>query len=846
MDSDEEEWLKPVENDAKTVQTCSGRPCLSSCVHDRVILHIDIDCFYAQVEMLRNPALRTKPLGIQQKYIIVTCNYVAREQGLTKLMTVKAAREMCPDMVLVNGEDLTNYRNMSYKISGYLQQYCPLVERLGFDENFLDITQLVKDRIQNNSSSNPLAVAGHVYGDGEYKTGSVCGCEQQLVVGSHIAAEIREGLFKELGITSCGGIAHNKLLSKLVAGTHKPNQQTTLFPRDVGTLMAQLNSVRCIPGIGSSTAKRLRELSVVTTSDLQNADVSLLKEEFGVSMAETMRKLCVGEDDSPVVAFGLPQTLSDEDSFKKCGSFTEAKAKISQLIKSLLTRLLEDGRKPHTIRVSIRRMTEVNRYGNRESRQCNIPQSVFVGFSSGNISTAQKQLEDLGNSLFCKMVNIKQPFHLTLINIAFTNLKQKSACDISNFLSPKEKHNSGNGEDTTNMCSQGSVESFKSTAQNQNSSNSFNDTSLDTSVQMHSLLSLADTCIEPVYSSQGRPLSSVNADTVSVQEQSKRKSTEGRKSGLQRWLSANQGKTSTAGSCGSEPRLPDLIAGVQEENSASGMPIQGDGKLQSNMDDDCRKSSFFQRKMKRILDETPAKSVASKRVKPDDSKSALCHLADTDEFLKDEPYKVANENLDNLHTSVDPSELEEPPPEVQQRRVDAKITVTGKNADFSVRDTPDSLKQKGPEIKKIESLFRDTLKENENKDASKAGVTSKNKELDKHKTINLVRMEQKECSDNFIDLSCKSKPEVTGRDKSIVVEDFDLPPNIDHSVFIALPSDIQSEIISEWKQKCHRDSKVSKPPQTKKVKIERRGNYIKNPKPSSSNDITSYFSKKCD
>lgn len=68
--------------------------------------------------MIRNPALREVPLGIQQKYIIVTCNYVARDQGVTKLMSVTDAKERCPQLVLVKGEDLTHYREMSYKLTG--------------------------------------------------------------------------------------------------------------------------------------------------------------------------------------------------------------------------------------------------------------------------------------------------------------------------------------------------------------------------------------------------------------------------------------------------------------------------------------------------------------------------------------------------------------------------------------------------------------------------------------------------------------------------------------------------------------------------------------------------------
>ena len=78
--------------------------------HKRTIIHIDIDCFYAQVEMLNDPALRDQPLGVQQKNIVVTCNYVARERGVGKCQYVSDALKVCPELRLVNGEDLAQYR----------------------------------------------------------------------------------------------------------------------------------------------------------------------------------------------------------------------------------------------------------------------------------------------------------------------------------------------------------------------------------------------------------------------------------------------------------------------------------------------------------------------------------------------------------------------------------------------------------------------------------------------------------------------------------------------------------------------------------------------------------------
>jgi len=136
---------------------------LDSCFgHGRTIIHVDIDCFYAQVEMIRHPELRHVPLGIQQKHIVVTCNYVARERGVKKLVFVSDAKKKCPDLVLVNGEDLTVYREFSGKVHGLLtRKFTPLVERLGMDENFLDVTELVSSRLV--SSPEDRDYSGYLY-----------------------------------------------------------------------------------------------------------------------------------------------------------------------------------------------------------------------------------------------------------------------------------------------------------------------------------------------------------------------------------------------------------------------------------------------------------------------------------------------------------------------------------------------------------------------------------------------------------------------------------------------------------------------------------------------------------
>lgn len=257
--------------------------------HPKVIVHIDIDCFYAQVEMILNPTLIGKPVGIQQKNIVVTCNYVAREMGVQKLMSLKAAKEICPSLVLVNGEDLKKYREMSDKIYEALQHFSPLVEKLGLDENYIDIT----DQINNSSEISTKSVTGHVYGKIQ-KPPCDCGCEERLALGSSLAQEMRSYLRTELGISSCAGIATNKLMAKLAGATHKPDQQTTIFPSSVSELIASLKSARSLPGIGSCTAKKLEEIGVSTIEELQQADIAKLNRALGEKLAQQVRQLSQG------------------------------------------------------------------------------------------------------------------------------------------------------------------------------------------------------------------------------------------------------------------------------------------------------------------------------------------------------------------------------------------------------------------------------------------------------------------------------------------------------------------------------------------------------------------------
>ena len=194
--------------------------------HERVIIHIDIDCFYAQVEMMHDESLRNKPIGIQQKYLLVTCNYIARKYGVRKLQSLKEAKRLCPEIIIINGEDLDKYREASQNIFHFLvSNFTPKCERLGFDETFLDITELVNKSIEEEkvsickesegniplfdietqlngkskiylSSSKSKKRKSHEEEEDGITWACTCGCIKRLIHGANLAFKIRNELYK--------------------------------------------------------------------------------------------------------------------------------------------------------------------------------------------------------------------------------------------------------------------------------------------------------------------------------------------------------------------------------------------------------------------------------------------------------------------------------------------------------------------------------------------------------------------------------------------------------------------------------------------------------------------------
>ncbi|TVP79536.1 MAG: DNA polymerase IV [Puniceicoccaceae bacterium] len=244
----------------------------------RRIIHIDMDCFYAAVEMREHPELAGRPIavgGASGRGVLTTCNYPAREYGVRSAMPVFQAKQLCPQLVILPVR-FELYREASRQVRGIFARYTDLIEPLSLDEAYLDVSHLKRP-------------------------------------GAEIAAEIRQAIETETGLTASAGIGPNKLIAKIASDWNKPNGQCLVAPSKVDAFMRDL-PVRKIWGIGPKSAARLAEHQIEICADLQTKDKTWLAQEFG-SFGLELYQLCRGIDERPVQAHRPRKSLSNERTF---------------------------------------------------------------------------------------------------------------------------------------------------------------------------------------------------------------------------------------------------------------------------------------------------------------------------------------------------------------------------------------------------------------------------------------------------------------------------------------------------------------------------------------------------
>lgn len=304
----------------------------------RWIAHLDMDAFYASVELLRYPELRGLPVVIgggrrhqpvvnadgtrafatlrdyQGRGVITTATYPARDLGVHSGMGLMKAAQRAPDAVLLP-VDFDEYRRYSRLFKAAVAEVAPLIEDRGIDEIYVDLS----------------AVPGIDDAVGHDRLGGV----------RAVAQEIKNSVHRATGLTCSIGVTPNKLLSKIASELDKPDGLTVLTAADIPTRVWPL-AARRINGIGPKAAARLEALDVRTIGELAACERGWLVEHFGRSYGAWLADAARGIDDRPVVTHSEPVSISRETTFERNLHAVRDRAALGRVFTMLCERLATD------------------------------------------------------------------------------------------------------------------------------------------------------------------------------------------------------------------------------------------------------------------------------------------------------------------------------------------------------------------------------------------------------------------------------------------------------------------------------------------------------------------------
>lgn len=318
---------------------------------DRIVIALDLDAFYVAASRKRDPSLIGLPVGIKQKGVLATISYEARAHGVEKLATIRDGMAQCPEMVLVNGEDLSYFRKLSSQVFQLVSSmiWQGRVEKLGMDELFCDCTEMVDAELADIEQTLPSPAsipppAGRILPAESEEAVQLCNGHvghfsrqvQRLFLATHLAQRIRTRVAEEIGLTSSAGVATSKLIAKLVGNVHKPAQQTVFAPlSDHQTYVRRFLDpypLRALNGFGSTIVQKLCEDASKSTSGKQEPfsssqltvalarqifDWQALQSIFGARLGTRLYNLLQGLDEEPVMkAPPFPAQISIEDTYR--------------------------------------------------------------------------------------------------------------------------------------------------------------------------------------------------------------------------------------------------------------------------------------------------------------------------------------------------------------------------------------------------------------------------------------------------------------------------------------------------------------------------------------------------
>ena len=253
----------------------------------RKIIHIDMDAFFAAIEVRDNPALKGKPVIIARdprqsggRGVVSTCSYEARAFGVHSAMSSKEAYERCPQGIFISG-NYEKYQEVGRQVREIFHRYTDLVEPMSIDEAYLDVTE------------NKLGITSAV----------------------KIAKLIQFDIWQELQLTASAGVSYNKFLAKIASDMEKPRGLTVILPQDAQAVLSQL-PIEKFYGVGKKSVEKLHELGIYTGVDLLDVPEMTLIDQFGRFGYDLYRR-ARGISNSPVKTHRVRKSIGKERTYGK-------------------------------------------------------------------------------------------------------------------------------------------------------------------------------------------------------------------------------------------------------------------------------------------------------------------------------------------------------------------------------------------------------------------------------------------------------------------------------------------------------------------------------------------------
>ena len=293
----------------------------------RVVLHADMDAFYASVEIRDHPELQGKPVVVgpdprdgHTRGVVLTASYEARRFGVRSAMPCVQALRLCPDAVFVPPHH-ARYGEVSREIMATLRRFADRLEPSGIEEGYLDLT---------------------------IRTGG------DFARATETAKELKAAIRREHGLTCSVGLAPSKAVAKIASDFHKPDGLTVVLPDHVVGFLAPI-SIRQVYGVGPKTADRLKEMGLETIADVQRSPREDLVETLG-AFGEYLHDVAFGRDAGEVVEpTGPPESISTETTFAKdLEAYDEIWPELEDLARSLHAQLLSERYAYRTVSLKVK------------------------------------------------------------------------------------------------------------------------------------------------------------------------------------------------------------------------------------------------------------------------------------------------------------------------------------------------------------------------------------------------------------------------------------------------------------------------------------------------------------